>query len=290
MLWNVQFVKLINKLGLSCLAMSLLIVSASAQTPVKVKVNIKNGSLLVDTYTRAAKPSLRMNPDPAYLELTFPNAVLDGDPETQPIDKGLIQKVVTAQSQNDAVVRVYVLSKPKTKLSKTDTGYRYDLNLNVMASSQPSTTTKPTSEPDDKPPSQPVADSKPTTKPVEDKPVATKPVATKPVETKPIATKPVETTKPEVAKPATTEPVATKPADIQPTRTVAPPATDSSATIVREYFPFKTKSAEKAMTAAQLAFPNVTYLVDPVLNVLMVEGTPTDIQQLEKYLRAQSPK
>jgi hypothetical protein len=59
---------------------------------------------------------------------------------------------------------------------------------------------------------------------------------------------------------------------------------------VREYFPFKNKSAEKAMKAAQLAFPNVSYVVDPVLNVLMVEGTPQEIEELEKFLRAQSPK
>jgi len=44
------------------------------------------------------------------------------------------------------------------------------------------------------------------------------------------------------------------------------------------------------MKAAQLAFPKVTYTVDPLLNILMVEGTAEEIAQLEKFLRAQSPK
>ena len=46
----------------------------------------------------------------------------------------------------------------------------------------------------------------------------------------------------------------------------------------------------RAKNAAELAFPNITYIVDPLLNVLLVEGTPEDIAQLEKFLRAQSPK
>ena len=44
------------------------------------------------------------------------------------------------------------------------------------------------------------------------------------------------------------------------------------------------------MEAARLAFPNLSYAVDPALNILMVEGSPGDITQLEKFLRAQSPK
>lgn len=60
--------------------------------------------------------------------------------------------------------------------------------------------------------------------------------------------------------------------------------------MIREYYPFKSRSAEKAMQAAQLAFPNATYLVDPILNILMVEGTAEEIQELETFLRAQSPK
>jgi hypothetical protein len=254
------------------MALSVLVVSAAAQTPVKVKVNVKNGSLLLDTHTRAPKPSVRMNPSPAYLELSFPNTVLDGKPFSKQIDKGLIGKVVTTNNKNNAVVRIYVLSKPKAKLSKTDTGYRYDLKLNEMAGSQPAAFKSV--------PSKPAA-----TKPAATKPVATKPAATKPAATKPAATKPAAT-KPAATKPAATKPAATTPASTQP-RTVAAPAPGKT---VREYFPFKTKNAEKAMKAAQLAFPNVSYLVDPVLNVLMVEGSPQDIQQLEKFLRAQSPK
>ena len=60
--------------------------------------------------------------------------------------------------------------------------------------------------------------------------------------------------------------------------------------IVREYFPFKERAAEKALNAAQLAFPDLVYKLDPVLNILMVEGTAEQVAQLEKFLRAQSPK
>lgn len=282
MIWNIQFVKLKNRSGLVFLFLALSVIGAVAQPKVDVNLNIKGESLLLDTETRAPEPTVRMNPDPAYLELSFPNTVLGGKPVSKPIDKGLIRKVVTSQNNADAVVRIYVLSKPKATLAKTANGFRYNVRLNEMAGTPRPAAAKPATKP---------AATKPAaTKPTATKPAATKPAATKPTATKPAVTKPAAT-KPAATKPAATKPAATKPVTTEPTqtRTVAAPVT-SSPQMVREYFPFKTKSAEKAMKAAQLAFPNVSYVVDPVLNVLLVEGTPQDIQQLEKFLRAQSPK
>ena len=278
MIWNILSRKLRNTPTMLCVTLLLSSAAAFAQ-PVDVKVNVKGDTLYVDANTAAAEPQQRMNPDPAFLELSFPKGALSGA-FTKPIDKGLIQKVVTSQDEQGAVVRVYVVSKPKTQLTKTDTGYRYTLKLSEVANAPARTATAtPAPAPAEKPAPavKPVPAEKPA--PVE------KPVATKPVE-KPV-TKPAPPTAPT---PPATQPTATKPVE---TRTVTPsPATSpvASAKLVREYFPFKNKSAEKAMAAAQLAFPNVTYVVDPVLNILMVEGTPQDLEQLEKFLRAQSPK
>ena len=241
-----------------------------AQTPVEVKTTIKGGRLLIDFATRGPEPTLRMNPDPSFLELSFPNSVLKSKAFKKAIDKGLIQKVVASQADRTTLARVYVLSKPKASLSKTDTGYRYSVNLNEMASAPTRNTAKPAAR----------------------KPAASKPVTTKPVTTKPVSTKPTVTAEPNVSsQPATTRTVSTPPA-----ATTSKPATQPAATTaaapktVREYFPFSKKSASKAMEAARLAFPNLSYAVDPALNILMVEGSPGDIAQLEKFLRAQSPK
>lgn len=288
----IRYISSIHRFKLSLLLGILLVLPVAAQqAPIEVVVTVKGDSLILDTKTSAGQPKLRMNPDPAFLELSFPASALSGQPMSKAIDKGLIRKVVTASAGQESLVRVYVLSKPKATLSKTDTGYRYTVKLNEMANAPARTTTEPTETS-----SAPASPETPAEQPAE-KPIATKPVEpTKPVETtkpvqKPVekpAEKPVEKpiVKP-VEKPVV-QPVSTQ---TQPVRTVTPNTTPApSPKTVREYFPFKNKSAEKAMAAAKLAFPNVSYIVDPVLNILMVEGTAAEIQELEKFLRAQSPK
>jgi hypothetical protein len=335
---------------------------AVGQSPVDIKVTFQGEVLVIDATTNSGEPTLKMNPDPAYLEVTFPKTVLKGNAFSKAVDRGLIQKVVTAQGDGAAVTKIYVLSKPKATLSKTDTGYRYAVSLREMAgaptrtaaaspapaASPPAATTNPT------PPAnvtktgpsapinltfrdtpltkainqmagqaglkstvdpglvgvvsgefngvpfeealrkvlQPMADDVVTTYANDTVTVTKKAQAS--TTTAPTTTTPTTTaaaTKPTVTSPTTATPqppTRTVTAD-PPTRTTAasPQATSG---LVREYFPFKTKSAEKALTAAKLAFPNVSYLVDPLLNVLMVEGTAEDVAQLEKFLRAQSPK
>lgn len=236
------------------------LVPAMAQQPLKTEVKVKGDLLFIEMETKGAEPTLRMNPSPSYLELTFPKTQV-GKPFSKAVDKGLIQKVVASQSKDSSLIRVFVLSKPRASLKKTDKGYRYTLSLRDLASAPKRTSVAP------KKPTQ-------TTK----KPAATqsKPVATKTTNT---ATKPVTTAPRTVKKPVTTTSTSTKPV-----------AAAANKKLVREYFPYKKKAALRAKTAAELAFPNVTYIVDPVLNVLLVEGTPEDIAQLEKFLRAQSPK
>ncbi|MFA5505931.1 MAG: hypothetical protein WC314_02720 [Vulcanimicrobiota bacterium] len=239
---------------------------ALAQTQVDVKVSVKGDTLYIDAHTSAPQPQLRMNPDPAFLELTFPKSALAGQPASTAVDKGLIQRVVTSANAQDAVIRVHVLSKPKTSLTKTGTGYRYAVKLSEMAH-VPSRTPE-------------------AAQPTAAQPKAAQPTATQPAQ--PAATQPEPPKPATAAQPATTQPTTAQP-ESTPARTVAaPPAT--TAKLVKEYFPFKSRSAEKAMKAAQLAFPNATYVVDPILNILMVEGTAQDIEELEKFLRAQSPK
>ena len=287
MIWNILSHKFSNTPALLCIAFLLSTGAALAQPQVDVKVHVKGDTLYVDTNTKAGEPQQRMNPDPAYLELSFPKSALSGA-FTKPIDKGLIKKVVTSQDADNTLVRVYVLSKPKTELTKTDSGFRYSLKISEMAGAPARSAAAPaTPAPAEKPApvEKPVPAEKPA--PIEKPAPAEKPA---PVE-KPVATKPVEKPQPTTKPAPATPPATTKPAE---TRTVTPSPTTTapvaSGKLVREYFPFKNKSAEKVKQAAQLAFPNATYVVDPVLNILMVEGTPQEIDELEKFLRAQSPK
>ena len=267
---------------------------ASAQQPLKAEVKVKGDILYVEIETRGGEPQIRMNPDPSFLELNFANTRLE-NPKSETIDKGLIQKVVTVQNEQSGLVRVYVLSKPKASLQKTETGYRYNVRLRDLATAPTRTNSAVASKPAEAQ-TKPAVQTKPVeqAKPVEQtKPVAqpqTKPAATAQPEVKPVAAqpavKPVTETKP-VTQPRTVEKPVEKPAPpSQPTVASAPPVKK----LVREYFPYQKKDAMRAKTAAELAFPNVTYIVDPLLNVLLVEGTPEDIAQLEKFLRAQSPK
>ena len=261
---------------------------ASAQQPLKAEVKVKGDLLHVEIETKGSEPQVRMNPDPSFLELDFANTRLE-NPMSETIDKGLIQKVVTSQNDQSGLVRVYVLSKPKASLQKTDTGYRYTVRLRDLATAPTRTTTAVASKPaaaQPKPVTQPkpAEQPKPATQPQE-KPVTAQVAAqptTKPAETNSAPTKPATPTQPRtVAKPVEkSEPTS------QPPVAAAPPVKK----LVREYFPYQKKDALRAKNAAELAFPNVTYIVDPLLNVLLVEGTPEDIAQLEKFLRAQSPK
>lgn len=358
-------------------------VAAQGNT-VEVKVRQAGDVLLVETTTRAGEPGLRLNPDPAYLELSFPGSALQGAPFSKPIDKGLVQKVVTSQEDGKALTKIYVLNKPKTKLTKTASGYVYEINLREMANA-PSRTAQTPAQPNS--PAQPTA-SAPTVKPTSNSPsqatatpaqpkpqgkrapvtakfqntplkdaltqmaaqagmkaeidpqlVGTanadfdkipmeeavaqllKPIAPdletsvtdsaltvkrkKPATTGSTAAKPNTATtgstaaKPNTGaadpgastgKPATATPATAATATATASPTVVATAAPAQAQIVREYFPFQKRNAEKALDAARLAFPGLTYAVDSELNVLLVEGPAADVAELEKFLRAQSPK
>lgn len=405
MIWNLHSRKL--KTILAAFTLYLLHQPAFAQSPVEVSVTVKGEILTIDAKTKSLEPAQRMNPDPAYLELAFPASQLGGKPFSKLIDKGLVKRVETAQTEQATLIRIYVLSKPRASLTNIDGGYRYTISINDMANAPNRVSTVPATAPVAKPapetvppaatkpsqvgPSAPVTvvfQSVPVAKAVSDlaakaglnatvdpqisgtvtqsftevpfesalrqilqpfgdsvettyvgkqvsvkrkpRPVtsatpansstakptaapAAKPAAVTPSQTpasqaKPPATNP---SKPPVAAdkpPVTTNPLPTTPAkppvaaskpSASPTprakeTAVVPPATNpataATPSLVREYFPFKGRSAEKALKAAQLAFPNLSYMIDPALNVLLVEGTPQEIQLLENFLRAQSPK
>ena len=336
---------------------------ALSQAPVEVNVSLKGDLLLVDAKTKGPEPNLRMNPDPAYLELTFPNSKLSGGGFSKAIDKGLIQKVVTTESGGNVSARIFVLSKPKASLSKIESGFRYTIRVNDMAGApqrvetttsssppgpatpavavKPVETPKPpveTPKPPVETPKPPVENPKPPVTPPTEKPRVTGPsapvtvvfdntplskaVAQMAVQaglkstvdasltgtvTRSFTAIPFETALRSILEPLgdgvettyandnvtvrqkASAVVPPKDPKVPPVAKPDPP-TAAASQRVREYFPFKSRSAEKAKQAAELAFPNLTYLVDPVLNVLMVEGSRQDIDELEKFLRAQSPK
>lgn len=123
--------------------------SALADPGVRVSVKVKGDYLHIDTLTKTPlpEPKLRMNPSPKFLELSFPRTFLDSKPFTKAVDKGLIQKVQSLEKAKTTHTRIFFVTKPKTKLSKIEGGYRYTVHLNEMASA----TTKPAAKVSAKP-------------------------------------------------------------------------------------------------------------------------------------------
>jgi hypothetical protein len=340
-------------------------VAALAQAPVEWSVQLQGDVLIIDAKTAAAQPAQRASAAPAYLEVAFPKAKLAGAAVNKPIDRGLVQKVQTLQDGDNALVRVFVLTKPKATLTKTATGYRYAIRMSEPAGSPSASAPKAPV----KPPatsSQPRAATPPPTKTppaaTTPPPAKTPPVATAP----PAATPPVAATPPQAKTPvvAATPPM-TSPASgrdpnvpisvvfqnkplleaikeladkagytaqldpklngvvnlslsdvpfvdalsmlLEPfgdgvradvgisTITVAkvdstPPPAATAGPLVSEYYPFSTKDAQKMMDAAKKAIPELSYRVDPVLNILLVQGPREDVVRLGELLKSMSNK
>ncbi len=108
--------------------------SALAEPSVQVKVTVKGETLIIDALTQRPQPEpkVRTNRSPKFLEVALPRTVLKTK-FTKVIDKGLIQKVQTLESDGTTLARVYFLSEPKAKLSAIEGGYRYTVQLNSMA-------------------------------------------------------------------------------------------------------------------------------------------------------------
>ena len=70
----------------------------------------------------------------------------------------------------------------------------------------------------------------------------------------------------------------------------APTAPSGNSEVVLEYFPFSTKDAQKVADAARKAVPELSYRVDPALNILMVQGPKADVERLEQILKSMSKK
>ena len=102
-----------------------------AQQRVDVKYTIQGDFLHIDS--SGSKPTLRMNQSPSFLELAYPGKTLQRKPLSKAIDRGLVQKFVTSQNGSTALARIHVLSKPKSKLIKTKTGYRLTVNMQQLA-------------------------------------------------------------------------------------------------------------------------------------------------------------
>lgn len=68
-----------------------------------------------------------------------------------------------------------------------------------------------------------------------------------------------------------------------------PPAVPAGP-LVSEYYPFSTKDAQKMMDAAMKAIPELSYRVDPVLNILLVQGPREDVVRLGELLKSMSNK
>lgn len=60
--------------------------------------------------------------------------------------------------------------------------------------------------------------------------------------------------------------------------------------VVFEYYPFSNKDAQKMMDAASKAIPELTYRVDPTLNVLLVQGPREHVIRLGELLKKMSTK
>lgn len=314
---------------------------AYAQAPVEWSVQLQGETLNIDAKTTAAQPAQRATA--SYLELSFPKAKLAGSALSKAVDKGLIQKVQTLQEGDNVLVRVYVLNKPKTTLSKTATGYRYAVRLNEPAAA--------------KSPSKPVANSKPVKPAAPSQPRVTPPAPAQP----PVATQP-----PVASPPPTSPPVASrgpspktpisfvfkdKPlgeaitemagkagftAQLDPklsgvvnlslsevpfdeallmllepygdavtsdigyttitvTKTSSKPETPSASLApsgpeVLEYYPFQTKDAQKMMAALEKAVPDVSYRVDPLLNILLVKGPRDQVVKVGEMMKDMSKK
>lgn len=71
-----------------------------------------------------------------------------------------------------------------------------------------------------------------------------------------------------------------------------PPAASlqSSGPEVLEYYPFQTKDAQKMMAALQKAVPDVSYRVDPLLNILLVKGPRDQVVKVGEMMKDMSKK
>ncbi len=352
---------------LATLVPFLLVSTAAAQTGLTISSEIRGETLVIDVAPGTdhkgslAAPKLRMNPEPSYLEISFPQNKLQTPAGSKSIDRGLIQRIQVLQDgANGAAARVFVMSKPKADLVKTDRGYRYIVHLNQMAGAAPQATASPTSQPSSR-----TAAPSSQTKPAE--------TPSPPVQAQAEVPSPAPQQNTPVAQPQQSPPVAVAPSQpstavvrasltpvtvvfqdtplsealerlanlvgiealidgqlsgsvnlslsevplkdalellVQPygdqvessltdtlltvSRVVSVPSEENLSTIsgplVQEYFPFKTKDAQKMMEAARKAIPNLSYKVDPQLNIIMVEGTAEEIERLNQLLKAMSPK
>lgn len=177
------------------LAIFLLLLGLPAlAAPATVDVTKKSDFIVVKVNAEAT-PKQRMSQDPRFLELAFPNTKLETAKKSIAIDKGLISRVEWEQQGSTAVVRVYVLSKPKSTLTSKGKEHIYTVSTVVMASA-------------------PVRTAKTDTTP----PPKTDPPKSTPSETPP-ATTPPKSTPPKSTPPKTTPP-ATPPATL-PTRPIS---------------------------------------------------------------------
>jgi hypothetical protein len=357
---------------------------ALAQTgaPVEWSIGFQGDVMYIDAKTSAGPPSQKASSSPAYLEVAFPKSKLASAALSKAIDKGLVRRVQTAQDGDSAVLRVYVLSKPKASLTKTAQGYRYSIRMSEPAGSPAAS--RPPARPATPAATPPVAASQPrvVSAPVASQPATAQPPAARPPVAQPPAARPPAQA-PAAHPPAATPPAAQPPVAAHPP--AAPPAAgrnprtpvtilfkdkpladavvelaskagytaqvdpkvngvvnlslsevpfedalalllepygkavtsdigystvtvtmnaaaapsspqadltspSSNGPIVFEYYPFKTKDAQKMMDAARKAIPELSYRVDPVLNILLVQGPRADVVRLGELLKSMSEK
>jgi hypothetical protein len=310
--------------------------AALAQSPVEWSVQLQGDVLNIDAKTTATQPAQRLNSSPAFLEIAFPKAKLAGAALSKAVDKGLVQKVQTLQDGESAVVRIFVLSKPKANLAKTATGYRYSIRMSEPAGS-PSAAKAPVAKPATaKAPKPPAVATQPRV--IEPPVAATPPSATPPPASgnkgpkTPVTVvfkdKPLTEAIKELADKAgytaqldpklsgvvnlsisdvpfedalmmLLEPYGdTVTADIgytsitvaKASATATQPPAAPAGPLVSEYYPFSTKDAQKMMDAAMKAIPELSYRVDPVLNILLVQGPREDVVRLGELLKSMSNK
>lgn len=346
---------------------------ATSLPTVEWSISQQGEILHIDAKTTSNQaPVQRAASSPAYLEVSFPKTKLSGAASNRVIERGLIQRVQTSQDGDATLVRVFFLTKPKTSLSKTGTGYRYTVRISEPA--VPPSAVKPGTPPPARqtqtitPPATaaqpPATQAQPAAPPAPTPQVA--PQAAPPAAAKPPVAEPAAVTKPPAAQPAAT--TAAAPPTAAPTRgpqtpisvvfkdtpllqalkdlaeragytaqldpklsgsvnlslsevpfeqavgmllqpygdgvqshiggssltvskaTRAVEAPVSESPMVSEYYPFSTKDAQKMMDAARKAVPGLTYKVDPVLNILMVQGPREDVARLGELLKSMSNK
>lgn len=304
--------------------------------PVTVQVVKKADFVAVKVVSeKATTPVLKMVDSKRFFEWRFPNSEAQPAKKSIAVDKGLIQKVTWAPSGQDTVIRVHVLSRPKSSVKSSTKQHTLTLSTVQMAGTKPAAK----ADPEPKTPQPITTRPQPQPQPVSTAPQPVQPTRPpQPVSNSSAANKKVTVVMNGVSQREALEAIAAQ-AGLKPklagslsgvtsasmmetpvleaVKTVLGPAADDfeieitsteliilpqegsapvavrtpAGKVEREYFPIKgQKKASEMVEAVKRAVPNVKYLADDRLNIVLAEGDAADIARVRKLLAPLSSK